>query len=256
MPSPFPGMNPYLEQSDSWPDFHQRFLIHASESLASQLGSNYLVKVEMRLILRDLPADERSFIGVAEIGVSSPSQSTSANAGVALAEAPVSLTLPEFEVEKQAYLEIRDRRNRRVVTVIELVSPCNKKGEDRSVYLAKRLLIMRSETHFVEIDFCRGGQRPSPPELPPCDYYALVSQHDDRLRIGFWPIGLRDPLPALPIPLDADVPPARLDLKAVLDLTYDAARYGNYIYQQDPEPPLPPADDAWAKTLIPASAVA
>ena len=26
MPSPFPGMNPYLEQPDVWHDFHQGFI--------------------------------------------------------------------------------------------------------------------------------------------------------------------------------------------------------------------------------------
>ncbi len=255
MASPFPGMNPYLEQSDCWQDFHNSFLTHAREHISSQLGPNYLVKVEMRLILHEIPDDERCFFGIADVGVASAFGTGSAAGCVALMDSPVALALPEFEEEKQTYLEIRDRRNRRVITVIELVSPSNKKGEDRSVYVAKRLQIMRSQTHFVEIDLCRGGQRPSLPELPSCDYYALVSQHTDRRRIGFWPIGLRDPLPVLPIPLDGDVPPARLDLKAVLDQTYDAARYGNYIYQETPEPPLSAADEAWAKALIRASAV-
>ncbi len=256
MASPFPGMNPYLEQSDCWQDFHQRFLVHASEYLSNQLGSNYLVKVETRLILHEIPDDERSFFGIADIGVASAYSSESTEGGVALLESPVSLTLPEFEEEKQTYLEIRDRRNRRVITVIELVSPSNKKGNDRDVYLSKRLQILRSQTHFVEIDLCRGGPRPSMPELPVCDYYALVGQNTNRRRIGFWPIGLRDPLPILPIPLDGDTPPARLDLKAVLDQTYDAARYGNYIYQEAPDPPLSVADEAWAKTILSASAVA
>ncbi len=256
MASPFPGMNPYLEQSDSWQDFHNGFLIHAQEHLGNQVSPNYLVKVETRLILHEIPENERSFFGIADLGVASASKTESAEGGVALADCPVSLVLPEFEEEKQTYLEIRDRRNRRVITVIELVSPSNKKGEDRSVYVAKRLQIMRSQTHFVEIDLCRGGQRPSLPELPQCDYYALVSQQNDRRRIGFWPIGLRDPLPVLPIPLDGDTPPARLDLKFVLDRTYDAARYANYIYQENPDPPLSPADEAWAKAIISASAVA
>ncbi len=255
MASPFPGMNPYLEQSDTWQDFHNGFLIHAQEHLGNQLGSNYLVKVETRLVLHEIPDDERCFFGIADVGVASASGTQSAEGGVALMDSPVSLVLPEFEEEKQTYLEIRDRRNRRVITVIELLSPSNKKGEDRNVYFAKRLQIMRSQTHFVEIDLCRGGQRPSVPELPECDYYALVVQHTDRRRIGFWPIGLRDPLPVVPIPLDGDTPPARLDLKAVLDRTYDAARYANYIYQENPDLPLSIADEAWAKTIISAPAV-
>ncbi len=62
----------------------------------------------------------------------------------------------------------------------------------------------------------------------------------DRPTVGFWPIGLREPLPVLPIPLAAPDAPVRLDLKAVLDRAYDAADYGKYIYQETPVPALPP----------------
>ena len=147
----------------------------------------------------------------------------------------------------------RDTKPRSPVTVIELLSPSNKAaGEDRNDYLAKRRQILRGQTHLVEIDLGRGGQRPSPPDLPPCDYYALVSRYGDRPNLGYWPIGLRDPLPILPIPLDGDDPPARLDLKSVLDQTYDAAHYADYIYQETPDPRLSAADGAWARGLIPA----
>ena len=46
MPSPFPGMNPYLEQSDTWEDFHTNFITRAQEVLSGQVGPNYLVKIE------------------------------------------------------------------------------------------------------------------------------------------------------------------------------------------------------------------
>ena len=90
--------------------------------------------------------------------------------------------------------------------------------------------------------------------MPPYDYYALVSRYEDRPHVGFWPIGLRDPLPTLPIPLDDDDPPVRLDLKAVLDRTHDLAGYGKYIYREAPEPPLSAADEVWAREVLAASA--
>ncbi len=210
MPSPFPGMDPFLEQSDVWQDFHQSFLIHGRDGLNSQVGPNYLVKVEVRLILHERSAEE-----------------------------------------KHLSLEIRDRRNRRVITVLELLSPSNKTpGADRDDYMAKRRQVLSGQTHLVEIDFRRSGQRPSPPELPPCDYYALVSRYEDRPAVGFWPIGLREPLPNLPIPLAETDAPVHLDLKAVLDRTYDLAGYGKYIYQETPEPPLSAQDERWARTTI------
>jgi len=242
-------MNPYLEQSDVWQDFHQRFLIHCADSLSPQVGPNYLVKIEVRLILHELSAEERRFVGIADIGVAATGERRT-NAGVAVLEAPISLQLPAVEVEKHHSVEIRDRRNRRVITVLELLSPANKAaGEDHDDYMAKRRQVLRTHTHLVEIDLRRGGQRPSPPELPPCDYYALVSRYEDRPNVGFWPIGLRDSLPNLPIPLADGDPPVHLDLKAVLDQTYDLADYGKYIYQETPEPPLSAKDEQWARGI-------
>jgi hypothetical protein len=165
------------------------------------------------------------------------------------------LQLPAVEIERHSSLEILDRRNRRVVTVIELLSPSNKTlGPDRDDYLAKRRQVLAGTTHLVEIDLRRGGTRPNLPQLPPSDYYMLVSCYADRPRLGFWPVLLRDALPVLPIPLAAPDPDVRLDLRAVLDSAYDAADYGKYIYQEMPEPPLSPSDEAWAKQFVPPQA--
>jgi hypothetical protein len=159
----------------------------------------------------------------------------------------VQLSFPAVEVEKQAYLEIRDRARRRLITVLELLSPSNKKpGVDRDDYLAKRRSVLATTTHFVEIDLHPGSLRPDFPVLPPTDYYALVSRSEDRPQVGFWPIGLRDPLPTIPIPLEEPDPDVRLNLKLVLDRAYDAAGYARYVYQGQPEPPLAPEDEAWA----------
>jgi hypothetical protein len=77
MPSPFPGMNPYLEQSDTWEDFHTNFITRAQEALSGQFGPNYLVKVEARLILHELSAEERRYLGKADVGVSRISEGNS-----------------------------------------------------------------------------------------------------------------------------------------------------------------------------------
>jgi hypothetical protein len=46
MPSPFPGMNPYLEQPDAWQDFHQGYIARARDALAAQVLPKYFVKLE------------------------------------------------------------------------------------------------------------------------------------------------------------------------------------------------------------------
>ena len=80
--------------------------------------------------------------------------------------------------------------------------------------------------NFVEIDLRRGGQRPRPPELPPCDYYALVAHVDQWPDVGMWPIPLRAPLPRIPIPLSSPDPDAALDLQDVLNAAYDDVDLG------------------------------
>ncbi len=252
MPSPFPGMNPFLEQNDTWEDFHLHFITHAQEALSPVVGPNYIVKIEVRLILHELSADERRFFGRADVGITGPPPQPAAQTTPSAVAAPFRLTLPAVDAERVASLEIRDRRNRRVVTVLELLSPSNKNpGPDRDEYLVKRVRYLHQQTNVVEIDLRRGGARPQPPPLPPCDYYALVGRWQERPAVGFWPIALRDRLPVIPIPLtppDADV---TLDLQALLHRIYDAADYGKYIYTETPDPPLPDADQAWARQFVP-----
>jgi Protein of unknown function (DUF4058) len=244
VPSPFPGMNPFLEQNDSWEDFHHGFIIRARETLNAEVGPNYIVKVEVRLILLALSANERRFFDRADVARTGPPPSTIA--------APLQIIIPAVDPVRVLSLEILDRGNRRVVTVVELLSPTNKTpGPDRDEYLRKRALILEQRTHLVEIDLRRGGERPHYPPLPPCDYYVLVSRWQDRPVVGVWPIGLRDPLPVIPIPLtppDADVP---LDLQALLHRVYDGVGYSKYIYAETPDPPLLGEDLHWATQLVP-----
>jgi hypothetical protein len=75
------------------------------------------------------------------------------------------------EDHRVPFLEIRDRQSRELITVVELLSPANKRaGADREQYMAKREELLKSAAHFVEIDLLRGG-RPMPLERRPrCDY--------------------------------------------------------------------------------------
>jgi hypothetical protein len=154
------------------------------------------------------------------------------------------------DVERHAFLEIRDRGNRQLVTVLELLSPSNKHpGPDREQYLAKRQQLLASSVHLVELDLLRGGPRLPMEHLPPCDYCVMVSRYEDRPNVGLWPLGLRDKLPTIPIPLLAQER-AVLDLQSALHQVYDAAGYEDYIYASEPHPPLQGADMEWPQRLI------
>ena len=255
MPSPFPGMNPYLEQDDVWHDFHERFLPYAAEVIAAQLAAHYIVKIDEHVYIHEPPAEQRTFLGRGDVFVASRQPAAQQDAGTATATvaAPVQVVLPVLDFERLAYLEIRDRRDRRLVSVIELLSPTNKySGADREQHLGKRGQLLRSSVHLVEIDLLRGGPRmPFEGELPECDYYALVSRMETRPRADFWPLRLRDPLPVIPIPLRAPDADVRLDLQAALHQVYDEARYGNYIYEGTPQPGLSAEDRLWAQQFVP-----
>jgi len=118
-------------------------------------------------------------------------------------------------------------------------------------YLAQRRELLRGRAHLVEIDLLRGG-RPMPlADRPECAYSVLVSRVEERPEAGFWPIGLRAPLPVIPIPLRPPDAEARVDLQEVLHRVYDEAGYEHFIYTEAPEPALAPDDAAWARQLVP-----
>jgi hypothetical protein len=257
MPSPFPGMNPYLEQEDVWHDFHERFLPHVAEWLVPQVRPAYIVKLDEHIYIHELPAEERRFLGRADDSVTDSGAPPMSRPTADVLQAPAYGRVPPgIDVERHAFIEIHDRRSRELVTVVELLSPSNKRaGADREQYLAKRWQLVTSPVHLVEIDLLRGGPRLPLEDLPECDYYVLVSRAEDRPRVGLWPLRLRDRLPVVPVPLRAPTPDARIDLQEVLNRLYDAAGYQDYIYTGTPQPPLHPQDAGLGTAIRPTAPV-
>jgi hypothetical protein len=168
-----------------------------------------------------------------------------------LLEAPLTVRLPAVDRERLSYVEIRDRRNRALITVVELLRPANKQaGPDREQYLAKRMEIQNGPIHLVEIDLLRGGTPMPADGRPQCSYSVLVSRAERRLHAEFWPISLRERLPVIPVPVRAPDPDARLDLQTVLDRIYDDAGYADYIYDGTPRPRLGKKDAEWARAFL------
>jgi hypothetical protein len=254
MPSPFPGMNPYLERAAVWNDFHGGYIHQAQIAITRQVVPGYLVMVEEYLFIHERSGEERLVIGRGDVTVSrtqSPGQVRPAG-GVLAAPARGRIPLA-VDVEHHRFLEIRDRENRELITVLELLSPSNKaNGPDREQYLNKRRQVLTSSAHLIEIDLLRGGPRMPVEDLPECSYYALVSRVENRPDVELWPLGLRDRLPVIPVPLRAPDPDAQLDLQEVLNQLYDGAGYAYRIYGGPPEPRLNAEDAAWAQQFLPA----
>jgi hypothetical protein len=251
MPSPFPGMNPYLEQADVWPDFHTRFLTALADAIGRQVHPRYFTRIEEQVYLHERSADERLALGRPDLSVL-PNPVATATSATTSSLAPVIVQMPEAVDEiRVRSLEIRDRNDRQVVTLIELLSPSNKyAGPDREQYRTKIRRVLQSPCHVVELDFLRGGPRMPWIGMPTCDYYALVSRASQRPNVGFWPIRLREALPTIPIPLRENDTEPQVDLQSILHNVYDSAGYEFSIYQGSPEPLLSASDAAWASGLL------
>jgi hypothetical protein len=258
MGSPFPGMDPYLE-GQGWPGFQTELIVEIQRFLAPLVRPGYVTRIEEHISpLRDWDG-ERGFaqpdLLVGE-SLGSPRRPHSRKGGAALIDAPEAALLPQMDSHRQVYLEVRHAHTGKVITVIELLSPVNKRsGPGRDDYLRKRAAVLYSDASLVEIDLLRGGSRlPMRGELSRADYYVIVSRAAERPECGVWPIGLRAPLPVVPIPLAEGEDDLPLALQTVFDRVYDGADYAYSLdYSRGTEPPLSPEDAQWAAERLSAS---
>jgi hypothetical protein len=244
-------MDPYLERASLWPNVHNSLIIALRDELAPMLRPRYYVAVEERTVRLGL--DNLLFAARLDVAVvRSPSR---------VAEAPatyepsgiVTVELPLPDEVHEVYLEIHDVGPDRVVTVFEILSPTNKEpGEGRRQYEQKRLALLGTLTHLVEIDLLRSGHpMPMRGYIGQSDYRILVSRAERRPRADLLPFGLRQPIPAFQLPLLAGDAEPEVDLNRLLHALYDRAGYDLRIdYRAEADPPLAEADMAWADALL------
>lgn len=257
MPSPFPGMDPYLEHPIIWPDVHSRLAGEISDQLAPRLRPRYIARLTRREIM-DEPDEEELRVMLPDVAVvRRPSVEPLPQAGgpaVVIPPAPTKSVNVMTVPFRQISIEIRDTASGLLVTAIEMLSPANKRAgsEGRETYLRKRNNLLASTTHLLEIDLIRRGERlPLDPSPPPAPYYVVLSRQDQRPEADVWPIQLQDPLPVVPVPLLSPDPDVPLDLGAVLTAIYDRAGYDlDTDYSKDPFPPLEGEDALWAAELL------
>jgi hypothetical protein len=259
VPSPFSGMDPYLEDPLLWPDFHQGLATEIRRQLTPLLRPRYFAALEPRVFYERLTLGELRIM-FPDVGVMEPPppESRLREAAVAYAPippAPLERLLPLDIPYKAQTLLIRDRRDNRVVTVIEILSPANKRPGSRALreYHYKRQDLLHSDAHLLEIDLLRGGERPPLREpWPDAPYFAVLSRVERRPVVEVWPLALQDPLPALPVPLldpDPDVP---LELGRAVAAVYEDGAYDLRVDYREPPPPpsLSSEEAAWVERLL------
>ena len=265
MPSPFPGMNPYLEHPELWPGVHHLLISALAESLAPQLRPKYRVAVEVRMY--DTSGEDTLLVGIPDVVVKRPLTATTPDvpsyeggnatmSNVAVAPPlvkPITVTIPVPETVNEGYLEVREVATKEVVTAIEILSPTNKRsGEGRKAYESKRQRVLGSLTHLVEIDLLRAGEpMPILENDIQSNYRILVSRGDRRPRSDLYAFNLPDIIPSFPLPLrSGDVEPV-VDLQTLLSGVYDRNCYDlDLDYNRQTVPPLSETDAAWADTLL------
>jgi len=279
--SPFPGMDPYLEATDIWPDFHDRLATTLSAMLNAQLPPPYYARLQKRPELGVVLGAGTLHHIIPDVTVlrhprpetwpdHGERSRTTAGVGVAVLDRPRTEATAGVEVRihtdpfQHRFVEIRDAgRGHKLVTLIEIVSPSNKHpGPDRRAYETKQRDVLDSDANLIELDLLRHGRRLLPyPDLVAAvdtlapDYLVLLNR--SALRQGNWmdytlyPIRLREPLPCIPVPLAGQDPDVLLDLQVAVNRVYREGPYARAVdYSGEPEPPLSEADAAWADELL------
>lgn len=211
----FPGMDPFIEDQ-RWGEFHGMFITEMRYNLGSLLIPQYSVEMESYIQVNMRP-DVSIFHRHTDVEPLTLSS-------IAISDATRLITPTVYELDDQRRIEIRDGEGN-LITVIELLSPANK-GRHRDRYLAKRDAILSSDVHLVEIDLLRGGERMEQ-TIPPAGYAVMVarSRENTSHEGALYEIGLRDPLPVVPVPLLEDDPDVPLNLPGLFRKVYTQAHY-------------------------------
>jgi Protein of unknown function (DUF4058) len=261
MPSPFPGMDPYLEEPARWPDMHQRLITYIADTLQPQVRPRYYARMGERVYILNPP--QALYPDIILIGrpVREPKPMDIGAATLEAAEAqvdtPVLLTLPPVE-HREPFVEIVHAAGDQVVTIIEVLSPANKTaGEGHRLYRRKQQEILDSPVHLIEIDLLSTGlltvaiSEEGIASLPPYRYLVSVRRAPERYQREVYPIPLQRRLPRVGIPLREPDPDVRLDLRTILTQCYDNGGYADLVnYRQAPPVTLSSEEAAWTDGLL------
>ncbi len=252
MQSPFPGMDPYLEHPTLWQDVHDSLIAAIRDAIVPAVAPNYYVALQRYAYV--LAPGGTVYIGKPDVAVGRANlpglgrvQPVPVGGGV------LEVDLPMTEEVDTNYLEVREVKTGKLITMLEVLSPVNKVSiEGRQAYLEKRQTILQTRTNLVEIDLLRSGE---PMDIigPPVqsDYRILISLGWRRPRAQLYTFNLRQPIPDFPLPLLPQDEQPLVHLNQVLHELYTRARFDLRLdYTVPPVPPLAPDDVAWAAQLL------
>lgn len=221
MPSPFPGMDPFLEEEKLWPVFQHQFAACLYQILLPGLVDRY----RARIAQRHYSTEQALFTSIVR------------------------------EEHHEDLIEIRQRGDGRLVTLVDIVSPANKTTEPgRQAYLNKRREGKQSGASVVEVDLVLQGQPTleySRDGLPEWDYAVTVTRSTQAERYEIYTATLQKRLPRFRLPLAADDRDTVLDLQAAFARCYDQAGFAATIdYHRQPAAVTNDDDRRWLDDLL------
>ena len=206
MPSPFPGMDPYLETPALWGPFRQQLLASLYQLLLPGLVDRYRARIAARHYISELAL----FTSVIR------------------------------EEHSEEYIEVRSRGDGRLVTLVDVVSSANKSTPaGRAAYLATRQGALTSRAGVVEVDLLTSGKPTldfSREGLPEFDYAVTVTRGTAPERYEIYTATVQKRLPKFKLPLAHDDRDTVLDLQVAVARAYDQ---GGFARQIDYTAPLP-----------------
>jgi hypothetical protein len=253
VPSPFPGMDPFVE-SPFWKTFHAQLIVEIARFLLVRVRPRYLVLTDERFVAEEY-GDGIALTRAStypDVGVVRAEPPRDHEPAQSIATAPLQIATTLTSRYRQRWIEVRDSKTRRLVTVIELLSPDNKTGKGRRQYLRRRERFLRSSVHLLEIDLHRAGKRvPVQSALPSASYFVFLSRAENRPVMDVWPIDLRSHLPSVHVPLLPEDGDVLLDLQQVFTTVYGAVGGEQLVdYSEALIPPLNQQDTAWVDEVL------
>jgi Protein of unknown function (DUF4058) len=272
MPSPFPGMDPYLEHPAFFPGLHDRFITYLSESVQEKLPEPYYaemsdrvwVEISSRNIGPDVKVLRTQTDRPSPGGFAAPAarEQEDESGGVAVAVSRKVIVHVPHDEFREPFLQIFAKlEGERLITSIEILSLANKApgAQGRDLYLRKQKEILGSQVHLVEIDLLRGGEHATavPHELllekaSPLDYHVCVHEYDKLEDFVVYPICLHERLPVIDIPLLPGDGAIAVNLQQVFQRCYETGPYHRRLDYRTlkPEPPLSAERATWAAGLL------
>ncbi len=221
MPSPFPGMDPFLETDKLWPVFHHQFIGSLFQILLPNLVDRYRARVGQRQYATEMPL----FTSIIR------------------------------EEHAEEFIEIRQRADGRLVTLVDFVSPINKTtATGRAAYLDKRREARSANASIVEIDLVMEGQPLldySRDGLPEWDYAVTVTRSTQPERYEIYTSTIQKRLPRFKLPLAVDDRDTVVDLQAAFARCYDLGGFAAQLdYRKTPPAVTEDTDVRWVHDLL------